>query len=68
MTSILKRLRSKTYWLGIATLILGALEAAQATGVLPDLLDGKAKGYLTIGVAVAIFILREMTSKPVKDK
>jgi len=68
MNGLLKRLRSKTYWLGFATLILGALEAAQATGALPDLLDGPARGYLTIGVAVAIFILREMTSKPVKDK
>lgn len=63
-----KRLRSRTYWLGIATLLLGALETAQATGVLPEMFSPNAKAAVTIGVAVLIFILRELTTKPVGDK
>jgi len=62
---ISNRLKSKTYWLGIATLLLGALETAQATGALPEMFSPNAKAGVTIGVAVAIFILRELTTKPV---
>ena len=59
-----KRLKSRTYWLGIATLLLGALETAQATGVLPEMFSPNVKAGVTIGVAVAIFLLRELTTKP----
>lgn len=63
--TINKRIKSRTYWLGMATLILGALETAQATGMLPELVSPSLKAVVTIGVAVLIFILRELTTKPV---
>lgn len=66
--AIRKRLKSKTYWLGFATLALGVLEAAQATGSLPELFDGKWSAGITIGTAVAIFVLRELTTGRVADK
>jgi len=68
MTTIIKRLKSKTYWLGIATLLLGALEAAQATGVAPQMFDNEIRAVITVGLAVAIFVLRELTTGKVGDK
>lgn len=68
MMAIWKRLKSKTYWLGLAVLLLGALEQAQATGAVPALFEGKAQGWVTIGISVAIFLLREATIKPVAEK
>jgi len=68
MESILKRLRSKTYWLGIGTFLLGMLEVAQATGQMPAMFDGKVRAGITVALAVAIFVLREMTKTPVGDK
>lgn len=65
---LLKRLRSKTYWLGIATFALGALETAQATGALPELFGDTVRAGMTVLTAVLIFVLRELTSKPVSDK
>lgn len=68
MRAIFRRLRSKTYWLGIATLLLGALETAQATGVAPQLLAPEWRAAVTVGLAVAIFVLRELTTGKVGDK
>lgn len=68
MKRIIKRLKSKTYWLGIGTLVLGGLEAAQATGMTPEMFDGKTRAVVTIALAVAIFVLRELTHGKVADK
>lgn len=68
MKAIFKRLRSKTYWLGIATLLLGALETAQATGIAPQMFDNEIRAVITVGLAVAIFLLRELTTGKVDDK
>ena len=68
MEALMQRMKSKTYWLGLATLALGGLEAAQATGMIPDLFDGALRAAITIGVAVMIFVLREVTSKPLAEK
>lgn len=68
MKAIVKRLKSRTYWLGIATLLLGALETAQATGVAPQMFDGEIRAAITVGLAVAIFLLRELTTGRVADK
>lgn len=68
MRAISKRLRSKTYWLGVATLLLGALEHAQATGLIPQMVGEEQRIYVLFAVAMAIFILRELTSGKVGDK
>lgn len=68
MEKLIKRLKSRTYWLGFATFALGGLETAQATGAVPELFDGKVRAVITIAVAVAIFILRELTTGAVADK
>lgn len=68
MNAIIKRLKSRTYWLGLGTLLLGILETAQATGVAPDILDGKGRAVVTVGIAVAIFVLRELTKGRISDK
>ena len=68
MNMLTKRLKSKTYWLGISTLLLGALETAQATGVAPEMFDAEIRAAITVGLAVAIFILRELTTGKVGDK
>lgn len=68
MRAIWKRLKSKTYWLGLAVLLLGALEQAQATGMIPSLFEGRVQGWVMIGVSVLIFLLREATKQPVAEK
>lgn len=68
MKRLWKRLKSKTYWLGLSTLALGGLETAQATGSVPNLFDGKMRALATVLTAVLIFVLREATRKPVADK
>lgn len=68
MSRLIKRLKSRTYWLGLATLALGALETAQATGSLPQLFDGQVRAAITVGTAVLIFLLRELTTGKVSDK
>jgi len=68
MKNIIKRLKSKTYWLGLGTLLLGSLETAQATGAISTVLDGQARGWLTIVVAVMIFLLRELTKSSISEK
>lgn len=68
MKALIKRLKSRTYWLGIATLLLGALETAQATGVVPQMFDNEIRAAITVGLAMAIFLLRELTTGKVCDK
>jgi hypothetical protein len=68
MGIIVQRLKSKTYWLGIATFALGALETAQSSGMLPQMLDGHTRAAITLGTALAIFVLRELTKLPVGEK
>jgi hypothetical protein len=65
---ILQRLKSKTYWLGIATFALGAFETAEASGMLPQLFEGHTRAGITLGTALAIFTLRELTKNPVGEK
>ena len=66
--AIFKRLKSKTYWLGFTTAGLGFLEAAQATGMVPQLFNGKARAAVTLVIALLIFVLRELTKCRVRDK
>lgn len=68
MKAIIKRLKSRTYWLGIATLLLGALEHAQATGLIPQMVGEEQRIYVLFAVAMAIFLLRELTTGKVGDK
>lgn len=65
ITMIKKRLKSKTYWLAIA---LSALTVAQEQ--LPALKDVLQDNYSLVmfAVAVAIAVLREVTTKPLSDK
>ena len=67
MNKLMKRLKSKTHWLGIGTQLLGLLTLLQANvgglGIPPDKI-----GYAIIGVGFAINILRELTTKPVSSK
>ena len=67
MKRLIKRLKSRTHWLGIGTQLLGALALVQGNvhqlGIPPDKI-----GFVIIGIGVAINVLREMTTKPVDAK
>jgi hypothetical protein len=64
---ILKRLKSKTVWLGIAVQALGALTLMQAN--LSNLnIPAQYVGWAAVGIGTAIGILREFTTKPVSEK
>ncbi len=68
MKKIWQRLKSKTYWLGHAVLLLGFLEIVQNTGQINVLFDGKTQAWVTLSFAVAIYILREVTTKSLAEK
>lgn len=63
---ILKRLKSRTYWLGVGVMALGYMEAYgdQLGPILPP----EYRGYATLAIGAAIMILRELTNKPIKEK
>lgn len=56
------RIKSKTYWFGLAVTVLGAIQL-----YLPEvehLLAGWS-GVVNMGVGVGIVILRELTKEPI---
>lgn len=61
MKSIIKRFKSKTYWLAILIALSSQLPLAQ------DLL-AEFYGPIMIIISVAIAALREVTTKPVSEK
>lgn len=64
---IIQRLKSKTYWLGIATQALGILALIQ--GNLSSLgIPADKVGWAFIAVGALTQILREFTNQPVSDK
>jgi len=61
MKSIIKRLKSKTYWLAILVVISAKLPLME--GFLAE-----HYGITTMVIAVAIAVLRELTKEPVSNK
>lgn len=57
--------KSKTFWLGHALAIFGIIQAN-----LPELRASLADyyGYVSIGVAVAVYVLRAVTKEPLEKK
>ena len=67
MRAIIKRLKSKTVWFGIAVQATGALVLIQSNlGSLN--IPPAYVGWATVIVGTLIGILRELTTKPVSEK
>ena len=69
MDEILKRLRSKTYILAIASSAIGLLQAypAVVSGLLPQL-TAQQMGWVMMGIGVVGAVIRELTTKPLSEK
>lgn len=66
MRAIIKRLKSRTYWVAILGSILVMLE--QNGGVISGYLPAEYRSLAVLLWPVLMVALREMTTKPVGDK
>lgn len=66
MKSIIKRLKSKTYWAAITGALLVVLE--QNSGVFSAYLPESVRSMAVLMWPVLMVALREVTTKPVADK
>ena len=66
MKAIIKRLKSKTYWAAVAGAALVVLE--QNSGVLSAYLPESMRAMAVLMWPVLMIALREVTTKPVRDK
>jgi len=62
---IAQRFKSNTYWLGLAAGTLGVVQVNFP--MVADYLGDKA-GLVNIGLMIAIFLVRELTTKPLSEK
>ena len=62
---VTQRIKSGTYWLGLGVGGLGLVEAN--FHLVQEYLGDKA-GLVNLGIMLAIFALREITTKPLSDK
>lgn len=62
---IKQRVRSKTYWLGFAVMMLSY---AQSNIGQVDQFVGEYKGLVTFVIGALIMVLREATKGPLSDK
>lgn len=67
LDSIRKRLKSRTYWLGIGVHVLAMLLLVQDNMASLNI-PAKYVGIAGIVLGAAIYWLRELTTKPVSDK
>ena len=65
MDILKKRAKSKTYYLALAVTGLGAVQTA-LPGIQDQLKD--YYGFVTLGIGVAIAVLRELTKNAVDEK
>lgn len=63
---LLKAFKSKTLWFALLLAVLGAVQAS--TEALTDVLSPSAAGWVTMGVGVAIAVLRVLTTIPLDEK
>lgn len=66
MNSIIKRLKSKTYWAAITGALLVVIE--QNSGVFSLYLPESVRSMAVLMWPVLMVALREVTTKPVADK
>ena len=62
---ISQRFKSLTYWLGLTAGILGVVQVNMP--MVAEYLGDKA-GLVNIGLMIAIFLVRELTTKPLSEK
>lgn len=67
MKRILKRLKSKTIWLGISVQALGALTLMQANLTALNI-PAQYVGWAAVVIGTLIGVLREFTKKPIGEK
>ena len=63
--AIKQRAKSKTYYFGLAIMVLGYAEANFS--VIQNLFGTNA-GYVNCGIGLAILVLRELTKTPLNQK
>ena len=56
-----KWVTSRTMWLGFGVGILGVIQATMETAPL----DPQTAGFITMGIGVAIGVLRKLTTTPI---
>lgn len=61
-----KAFKSKTMWLALALVVLGAVQAN--IEVLNEVLSPAAAGWATMAVGVAVAVLRFATTVPLDEK
>lgn len=66
MKAIIKRLKSKTYWAAVVGAALVVLE--QNSGVFSAYLPESMRAMAVLMWPVLMIALREVTTKPVRDK
>ena len=60
-----QRFKSLTYWLGLAAGVIGVVQVNMP--MISDYLGDKT-GLVNRGLMVAIFLVRELTTKPLSEK
>lgn len=66
MNALIKRIKSKTYWLGAAVVAAGFLD--QNTQLISQLIPEQYRGLAVSLIGVAVWVLREVTTQPLSDK
>ena len=60
-----QRINSKTYWLGMAVLVLGFLQSNISQ---LDAWLGEYRGPVNVAIGLAILVMRELTKAPLESK
>lgn len=66
MDAVVKRLKSKTYWVAIVGALLSAVEAN--SGLLSNWFPASVRAYIVMMWPVLMIALREITTSALADK
>lgn len=66
MPTIAQLSKSKMIWLSVALAVIGVLQASM--DVLTPYVSAQAAGLISVGVGVAVAVLRVLTTHPLTDK
>ena len=66
MRALIKRMKSKTFWLGIGVFFMGLME--QISGLVSEVVSPENRGLALGFLGLSIWALREVTKKPIDKK